>query len=108
MHAHIAFAFTATRTAITLRNVAGEELASEVYPVQGSAACAYWQAVLRALNMAVTWRAERVFLYSHQGDGPAGCDLWRAACKVLADRVPGGVTVEQIPAERNAAARLIE
>lgn len=107
MHIHIAFAYTDDRLACIARRGDGAEIAVESRAPEVPW-CLYWQALLRALNMAVVWKATRLTLYAHQDGGDERCDGWLATCDAMIARIPDGVEYVKIPAERNAAKRVAE
>jgi len=107
MHLHIAFAYTDKRLACIARHGDGSEIAVESREAEAPW-CLYWQALIRALNMAVTWKATRLTLYTHHVAGDERCDGWVGACDRLVERIPDGVEFVTITAERNAALRMAE
>lgn len=107
MHMHIAFAYAGQRLVVVARRGDGSEIAMESQDADVSW-CLYHQALARALNMAVSWRAKKATLYTHQAAGDERCDGWIATCERLTARIPDGVEYITIPAERNPALRLAE
>ena len=107
MHMHIAFAYTSQRLACVARQSNGDEITVESRAPEVPW-CLYWQALLMALNIAVSWRAERATLYAHQAAGDERCDGWATACERLAAWIPQGVEHVTITAGRNAALKIAE